>query len=229
MSDKMSLARLKKGGKTFEISINPQAALQYKKGEISDLQEVLEADIIFTDAKKGLRPTEQDLEQAFGTIDPAKIADIILKEGHIQETAQQRSQDHDQHYRKLITLIQQNALDPRTGAPHPPERIEIALEQAKIHLDDHKTVEEQFDAIMDKLRPLLPLKTDSVKLIINISEDYATKTIGWVKSNLNVKNEKWNIDGSVTYVIELPSGRKADVIDKLNSLTKGDVFVTQLN
>ena len=33
-------------------------------------------------------------------------------------------------------MIHRNAVDPKTGLPHPPQRIESAMEEAKIHVDE---------------------------------------------------------------------------------------------
>ncbi|MBI2146336.1 ribosome assembly factor SBDS [Candidatus Woesearchaeota archaeon] len=163
---KITVARLKKFGETFEIHVDPDAALEFKKGSLSNLREVLMADHIFTDAKKGQLASQQQLQQAFKTIDADSIAIKILKDGEIQATSEHRAQEREQKWKKLVYLISRQAVDPKTGLPHPPMRIELAMEQAKIHLDDHQTAEEQFDQVLAKLRPVLPIKIKQKKVTI---------------------------------------------------------------
>src|SRR3989344_3762864 len=160
MPPKITLARLKKFGTTFEISVDPDKALFYKKGQITDLDEVLHADNIFLDAKKGMVAPQAELEKVFKTTDTQKIADIIIKEGEIQFTAEHRQLEREQKIKKIVYLIHKQAVDARTGFPIPLERIEAALHQAKIHLDENIPVEEQLDNIITALRPILPIKIE---------------------------------------------------------------------
>ena len=224
---KLNIARIKKFGSTFEINIDPDTALKYKKGEISDLKEVLLADNVFSDAKKGMIVPDEELIKSFQTTDISKIAHTILTEGEIQVTAEHRAGIREQKLKKLINMINQQAVDPKTGYPHPVTRIEAALEEAKIHLDDHRTVEEQFDEIISKLRPIIPISIEKAKLTFTIPSVYAGKAYGVVSSNSKILTDNWNADGSWTVNVEMPAGMKLDFLEKLNSLTKGEVVVKE--
>ncbi len=224
-TQKINVAKIKKFGHNFEISIDPDAALKYKKGEINDLNEVLLATRIFTDAKKGLAAANDKLMEAFKTTDTAKIADLILKSGEIQATAEHRNEEREQQKRKLINLIHRNAVDPKTGFPHPPNRIETALEEGKIHLDYNQTVEEQFDEIIAKLRPIIPIKIEQKKIKIIIPAQFSGKLYSFVKSNSAILGEEWMNNGNWKVKVEIPAGLQQEFIDKLNSLTHGEVLV----
>ncbi len=212
---------------TFEVSVDPDAALRYKKGELQDLGEVLHADNIFTDAKKGLLASQEDLRKVFTTTDKARIAGIIIKEGEIQFTAEHRAQEREHKRRRLISMICRQAIDPRTGFPHPAERIEAALEQGKIHLDDYRSVEEQFDEIVFKIRAIVPIKIEQKKITLTIPAQFAGKSYAVVKSNSAIIKDAWNNDGSWTAVVEIPAGFYQEFLDKLNSLTHGEVVVKE--
>lgn len=227
MAEKVTLARIKKFGKTFEISVDSAAALKYRKGELTDLHEVLQADHIFTDAKKGLTAGSAELQQAFGTTNTNTIADLILKRGEVQETAEHRAQEREQKRKQLVYLIQRQALDARTNLPIPAERIEVALEQGKIHPDDHQTAEEQFDEIVRKLRPFLPLKIEQKKISFVVPAQYAGKLYGVVSSSSKIIKEEWKSDGGWEAMVEIPAGLYLDFIGKLNSLTHGQVVVKE--
>lgn len=226
-ASKVTIARLKRFGQNFEVSVEPDKALEYKAGKTSDLGEVLLAEGIFSDLKKGLRASQQDLQTAFKTTDSEAIAAIIIKQGEIQLTSEHRAEEREQKRKKLVYLIQKQAVDGRTGLPIPPERIEAALEQGKIHLDDYKTVEEQFDNVIAKLRPLLPIRIEQKRMSITISAQYAGKSYQVVKSNSTIINENWNGDGSWTATVEVPAGLKMEFIEKLNALTHGSVMVNE--
>ncbi len=222
---KLNLARIKKFGLVFEININPDAAVGYKNGKVSDIKDVLLAEGIFTDAKKGLAASDDELQKAFHTTDFLRIADIIIKEGEIQVTAEYRAAERERKLRKLVDMIHRQAVDSKTGLPHPPARIEAALEQAKVHLDDHKTAEEQFSDVVARLRPVIPISIEKAKLTFTIPAVHAGKAYNLVSSNSRIITDSWNSDGSWTVTAELPAGLKLDFIDKLNSLTHGEVLM----
>ena len=224
MPPKITLARLKKFGQTFEISVDPDKALFYKKGQITDLDEVLHADNIFLDAKKGMVAPQAELEKVFKTTDTQKIADIIIKEGEIQFTAEHRQLEREQKIKKIVYLIHKQAIDARTGFPLPLERIEGALVQAKVHLDENKPAEEQLEGIITKLRPILPIKIEQKRISITIPAQYAGKAQS-VLRGMGIQKEDWKSDGSWEVTVEVPAGLLQEFIDKVNALTKGQAII----
>ena len=223
--EKLTLARLKKFGKNFEVSIDPDLALKFKQGEINDVSEALKSEQIFSDTRKALVVPGDELEKIFKTSDSLKVAEYIIKEGEIQLSSEQRNQEREQRKRKLINLINTMAIDPKTGLPHPPSRIEAALDQAHVHLADHKAVEEQFEEVIAKLRPILPIKIEQRILTIKIPGTYVGKSNNLVRNNSKILKEDWNSDGSWTVKVEIPAGFQNDLIEKLNAITRGEVVI----
>ena len=123
----VNLARLRKGGENFEIVIDPDKAVAFKQGEEKDLAEVLMAEKIFFDAKKGELASETHMETVFGTRDPKEIAQRILDEGEIQLTSEHRDRIQEAKRKKIIQMIHMNAINPGSGLVHPEERIRLAF------------------------------------------------------------------------------------------------------
>jgi ribosome maturation protein SDO1 len=224
---KLNLARLKKANQIFEINIDPDLAIKFKKGEPINIREVLKADEIFSDAKQGEIASEAKLKETFHTTDSLKIAETIIKEGEIQLTSEYRDQQREQKKKKIVELIHRNAVDPATKLPHPPQRIELAFEEAKVRIDEHKSAEEQLDNILDQLKPILPLKFEQSLLTLQIPPTYAPKAYSLVQKHSKILKETWNQDGSWTVKVELPAGLKPDFLDKLNSFTHGEIVITE--
>lgn len=224
---KLNLARLKKANQTFEINVDPDLAIKFKKGEPINIREILKADDIFSDAKQGEIASEAKLKEIFHTSDSLKIAEVIIKEGEIQLTSEYRQEQREQKKRKIFELIHKNAIDPTTKLPHPPQRIELAFEEAKIRVDEYKSVEEQIDDILSKLKLIIPIKFEQTKLTLTIPSAYAAKSYSLVQKYTTILKEKWNTDGSWTATLELPAGLKVEFIDKLNSQTHGEITLTE--
>jgi len=223
MSERHTVARLTRDGEHFEILVKPKHALSYRLGKITSISEVLIADTIFTDANKGLRASEDNLQKTFGTLDPTKIVSVILKKGTLQLTTEQRRQMIEEKRKQIISFISRQCVDPRTNLPHPPLRVEQALEQIHHPIDPFKEAEEQAKEIIKLLRPILPLKMEKVSVAINIPPEYASKAYGVVKGFGTLKREEWRADGSWSTIVELPAGLYGSFLEKLGEVTRGNL------
>jgi len=222
MSDKFTIARLTKDNEHFEVLVKPQKALDYRNGKISSITEVLAAETIFSDANKGTRVAEEPLRKAFGTIDTLKIADVILKKGTLQLTTEQRRKMVEDKRKQVVDFISREAVDPKTNLPHPPTRIENAMEQIRYPIDPYKPVEEQARDIVKLLRPILPLKIEQVSVQVRIPAEYAARAYGAMKASGSIRHEEWRSDGSWQGTIEMPAGSYASFLNKLGDVTKGN-------
>ena len=216
------VARLPSHGTTFEILVDPELAMAVKSGQSDDIRGVLALDKVFKDAKKGDKAADEMVQKVFGTTDVLRVAEEILRKGEIQVTTEQRRQMRDQRLRQVIALISKRAINPQTGMPHPPARIESAMETARVHVDEFKSAEEQLPSIIKALQPLVPLKFEIRRIAIKIPAAYTGKAQRVVKSFATVKQEQWLNDGSWAAVVEVPAGIQAEFFDKLNELTSGE-------
>ncbi len=214
------IARLEKGGERFEIIVDPRLAYDYKTGAKKDLANVLVAEEVFRDARKGDRQTSSALQKAFGTTDVYKIAEMIFREGEVQLTTEQRKKLLEEKRARLVSLIARNCVDPRTKAPHPPLRIEAALEQARFHVDAFKPAEEQLDNAVEALRGILAISFEKVKVAVKVPAQFAGKAYGVLKE-YGLSREEWGADGSLMVVCEMPAGIQGEFYDRLNKLAAG--------
>jgi len=221
MSENYTIARLTKENEHFEILVKPDKALDYRTGKTSRITEVLATEIIFADANKGTKVSEEQMNKAFETTDPLKIADEILKKGTLQLTTEQRRKMVEDKRRQVIDFISRQAVDPKTNLPHPPLRIENAMEQIRYTIDAHKPVEEQARDIVKLLRPILPLKIEQISVVVRVPAEYSTRAYGSIKNFGEIKKEEWHADGSWYGIIEMPAGAYASFLNKLGAVTKG--------
>jgi ribosome maturation protein SDO1 len=222
MSEKYTVARITKDDEHFEILIKPQKALDYRAGKIAGITEVLAAEIIFSDANKGTKVSEENLRKAFGTTDPLKVAETILKTGTLQLTTEQRRKMVEDKRKQIIDFISRQSVDPKANLPHPPMRIENAMEQIHYPIDPFKPIEEQARDIIKLLRPILPLKIENLSVGVTIPAQYSAKAYGAIKGFGTIKREEWHADGSWHGVIEMPAGLYAPLVEKLGEVTKGN-------
>ena len=222
-TDKAVIAKYKSGGKRYEILVDCEKALAFKTGANISLNDILVTEEIFNDVKKGVHASETEMKKIFNTDDKRKICEQIIKKGDVQVTAEYQRKIREQKIKQVINLIHRNAIDPKTGAPHPPQRIENALNEAKVNIDNYKSAEEQVQDIITKLRPVLPIKFEVRIIYAKIPAQYAAKSYNTLKQFGKLLKEDWQNDGSLTVNIELPAGMQEDLFSKLNGLTHGSV------
>ncbi|PIN86784.1 ribosome assembly factor SBDS [Candidatus Woesearchaeota archaeon CG10_big_fil_rev_8_21_14_0_10_44_13] len=219
-----NLARLKKGGQNFEVAVDPDLAVAYRNGkDIPLLDNVIRGNKIFSDVKKGTLAPENIIKQVFDTTDAVKVAEIILKHGEIQLSQEYRNKLREDKRRKIVDIIRKNAIDPKTKLPHPVQRIENAMEEAKVKIDEFKSAEDQIEDIVRKLKPIIPISMETKRISIRMPPEHAGKGYGAVSQFGKPQNEEWRNDGSYVCVVEIPAGLEADLYEKLNVMTKGSV------
>ncbi|TFF85385.1 MAG: ribosome assembly factor SBDS [Promethearchaeota archaeon] len=243
------IGRLENSGRTFEMLMDPEKAWEAKKyireeinkrlkeGKkrsrltpkeiINDpnitLELIFESFIVFEDLKRGKKATDGDMEVVFGTTDGKEIGGHILLDGDIQWTRSQREEEREKKLKQIINIISKNAINPQNNKPHPPERIEKAIEEADVKIDLMRNAEEQVDDVVKKIRTIIPIKMEQIEMAVKIPTSYTAKGYNIVAQFAQIKKEEWQSDGSWVSVISMPAGLQMELLDKLNKLTHGRV------
>ncbi len=215
-------ARLKTHGTVFEVLVDPEGALSYRQGDEVDVEKILAVEDVFENASRGDRSAEEDLVRAFETTDVVTIASKIIKKGEIQLTADQRKRIIENKRKQVVTVIARNAINPQTGTPHPPTRIERAKEEARVNNDPTKSVAEIVNVTMKAIRPLIPIRFEEVDVAVKIPPAYAPKAYGEIATFGKLQREQWQNDGSWIGVVRLPAGLQNEFYSLVNRLSKGD-------
>jgi len=219
------VARLESHGETFEILLDPVVMNSLKQGKKVDLIDFLAVEDVFKNSSKGTRPAEEKIKEVFGTDDISEIAKKIIEKGEVQMTAEQRKEMLEAKRHQVISYIAANAINPQTKLPHPYVRIELALEEAKFHVDPFKPIEKEIDEAMKLLRPLLPIRFEKSKIAIKLKgEDYGRCFDDMIHYGI-IEREEWAADGSWIGLMELPAGVVPDLTEKLKHKTKGTASV----
>ena len=220
--DKAVVAKLKKEEKVFEILVDCDKALELRKGKSVSMDDILATDEIYKDVKKGEKASEHDLLRIFNTNDSIKISKEIILHGEVQLTREHLAREREEKRRQIINIIHRNAVDPKTGLPHPPQRIENALNEARVHIDENKKAEDQVEGVLNKIKPIIPIKFEKKRMQVIIPAKYAGQSYHVVKGYGEHK-EEWLNDGSLRVEIELPAGIVDEFFGKLNSICHGEV------
>ncbi|AGB02207.1 ribosome assembly factor SBDS [Methanoregula formicica] len=227
--DHAVVARLESHGERFEILVDPHKAALVRQGQPVEIEDVVAALNVFGNSSKATRASDESLMKVFQTTDFDTVARKIIIKGEIHLTADQRKQMVEEKRRQVITFIARNAVNPQDGHPHPPARIERAMEEARVNIDPFKHVDEQVKETVKALRPLLPIRFEELRLAIKIPPDYAARSYGDIAAAATMEKDEWLKDGSWVCVVRIPAGIQSEFYDLINKLSKGEGQVKILN
>lgn len=218
-----TIARIKQGGKHFEIIVDLEKAMVFKKtGNGNDF---LQMDKVFSDSKKGIVPSVNDLKSAFGTDDIYEISQKIVRSGEIQMTQDFRDEEKEKKIKQVVDFLSRNALNPQTKMPHTPDRIKSALEQAHVNIKSGP-IESQMQDIISAISHVLPIKIETKKVRVTIPAVHTGKVYGMVAQYK--ESENWLSNGDLEVTVDIPAGFVMDFYDKLNSATHGAVLTEEI-
>ncbi|KXN89806.1 Ribosome maturation protein sdo1 [Leucoagaricus sp. SymC.cos] len=139
----VSIVRLKKGGKRFEIACYKNKVQEWRNGVEKNLDDVLQISNVFINVSKGEIAKSNDLSKAFGTADVDKVVSEILKKGEVQVGEKEREHDLTSLRKEIATLVAEKCVDPATQTPYPVGMIEKAMAEAGFSVKQGKTAKSQ--------------------------------------------------------------------------------------
>jgi len=225
MDTKVTVVRFSVEGEKFEILVKPDPALEFKIGKRKDISGVLISDEIYTDSNKGTRASTEKLMKAFKTTDSNVIATMMLEKGELNLTTDQRRKMVSEKRKQIVDFIAKSYVDPRSHLPHPPLRIEQAMDDARVSVDPFRNTDEQIKEIMEQLRSIIPLKSENMLLEILVPAQFAAQSYSVLKSFGTLKKEEWQSNGGLKVILDIPAAARANVMDRLGSVTKGTASI----
>lgn len=211
-------ARIKVKGKHYEIDVNLDEALKVKAGK-GDIMAAVISPQIFTDLKKGLRASDKDLIDAFGTKEGYEIAKKIITSGEVQKTQEFRDAEKDAKIKQVINLIMKNASD-QHGRPYTEERLKKAAEEVHYNFDNRPADQQMMD-LVEKMKTVIPIKIEVKRIKLIVPARFTGQAYGLFKDYK--ENEEWLSNGDLEVIINIPAGLQIDFYDKINAIAHGAV------
>ena len=219
--DRAVVARLETHGERFEILVDPDLAVKIRHGEAVDIEDAVAAIFIFENASRAEKSSDESLQKAFQTTDFPTIARRVIEKGEIHLTAEQRKQLLAEKRGQVVTYIARHAINPQTGLPHPPARIEMAMEEAKVAIDPFRSLDDLVAETMKALRPLIPIRFEEIRVAVKIPAEHAARAYGDIDAFARIEQEEWQKDGSWICVVKIPGGMQQELENLVRKVSKG--------
>ncbi|KAJ7596828.1 Shwachman-Bodian-diamond syndrome protein-domain-containing protein [Mycena floridula] len=165
----VSIVRLKKGGKRFEIACYKNKVQEWRTGVETSIDDVLQISSVFVNVSKGEVAKNGDLQKAFGTTDVPKVVEEILKKGEVQVGEKERDHDLSALRKEIATLIAAKCVDPSTQRAYPVGLIEKAMAEAGVSVKQNKTAKSQVSECIKLLQTDSQLPIQRARMRIRIT------------------------------------------------------------
>ncbi|EFX00364.1 upf0023 family protein [Grosmannia clavigera kw1407] len=134
----VSLVRLKKGKKRFEIACYKNKVLEWRSGIETDLDNVLQIPNVFLNVSKGQSAPTAELIKAFGADATTESVVLeILRKGEMQVGDKERAAQLERVHHEVIDLVAGKLVDPRTRRVYTTGMIEKALDMISTQAHQH--------------------------------------------------------------------------------------------
>ena len=216
-------ARVKKEGKNFEILVDLDEALKFKKGNGRLSSAVLTNDV-FHNLKSGVKASSQELISAFGTDVFEEVCEKIIRNGEIVLPTEYLRKENEQRYKQIVDFLSKNAVD-NNGRPYTPNRIMKALEEGNVQVKK-RPIDSQISEIIEQLSKILPIKIEMKRMRITVPAQHTGKAYGVLQEFK--QSEEWLSNGDLQVVVGVPAGLVMDFFDRLNGVTHGSALSEEL-
>ena len=178
----ISIVKLKLGKSRFELACYPNKVQDYRDKKEKDINEVLQAKEIFTNAIKGDLVPKKVLKEVFPKMSYQEIIKLILDKGDIQTGEKEREEGISNIKRYISNIIVQKTYNTDNGLPFPQDMITKALENINFRYSEKENEKKQaLKAIKELVKhKVLPIERKLMQIKISIklekNEDLKDKT-----------------------------------------------------
>ncbi|KIL70604.1 hypothetical protein M378DRAFT_1035037 [Amanita muscaria Koide BX008] len=165
----VSIVRLKKGGKRFEIACYKNKVQEWRTGIETNIDDVLQISNVFLNVSKGEVAKSGDLQKAFGTTDITNIVAEILKKGEVQVGEKEREHDLSSMRKEIATVVAEKCVDPSTQTSYPIGMIEKAMAEAGFSVKPNKTAKSQVSECIKLLQSQSKLPIQRARMRVRVT------------------------------------------------------------
>lgn len=245
------LITLSKRGRKYTVLGDRDRAVELYRGEI-DPKKAIVSNEVFLDIQKGEKPSTNALKELVVdkrlkevNLSPSpenkrkihkkiekldlnsiksEAATYIAANGKIRLPKEVRDSLIKKRKEKLLHYLQKYAINPATGHPYPPKKVEEVFNSSvtgKVEIDPLIKAEKQVLRVVDAVKERLPLKLEVLTVKISLPPQYSGKGYSEIKKLGEVENKQWKEDGSLEAKIKIPGGSYLHLKQRLGNLSRG--------
>eukprot|EP01119_Soliformovum_irregulare_P004052 TRINITY_DN15067_c0_g1_i1.p1 TRINITY_DN15067_c0_g1~~TRINITY_DN15067_c0_g1_i1.p1 ORF type:complete len:252 (+),score=91.31 TRINITY_DN15067_c0_g1_i1:89-844(+) len=226
----VSIVRLKKGGKRFELACYPNKVKSWRDGIEKDIDEVWHSNTVFTNVSKGVAAKKDELKKCFGTEDKNACAMEILKNGEIQVTDKERQQLKEDLLKDIANVVASKCIDPETKRPITVGIVERAMKDIHFSVNEKRSAKQQALEVIRLLKEKIPIERAKMRLKIHMAGKDGSRIKEKLSPLLEVMEKEEHNEEiyEVVCLIDPGNFREIDELVKKTSKNSGTIEVLNL-
>ncbi|RKP07286.1 SBDS protein C-terminal domain-containing protein [Thamnocephalis sphaerospora] len=228
----VSVVRLKKGGKRFEVACYKNKVLEWRNNVEPDLDEVLQIHSIFVNVSKGQVASKADLTKCFKKDDEDEIIREILKKGEVQVSDKERSHQLENLHRDIVTTVAEKCVNPETKRPYTVTMIESAMEQLHLSVNPNRGAKQQALDVIKQLqeKQIIPIARAQMRLRVTMPAKEAKKAKEKLHALVGtVEEEDWADEYELVCLVDPGQYRGITDLVQMETRGRGRVDLLSLN
>jgi len=200
------VVRLTKNGTRYEVACYPNKIEEWRRKIETDIDEVLQRTVVYTNVSKGELANKDDLLESFGTKSQEKVCRIILDEGQLQVSEKERKQDQDKIFKDVASLIVEKCINSETKQAFPLGVIENAMREIHVSVTTHQSAKQQALKIIPLLQEKsgLPIERAKMKLQLTTHKDKVPEVLEKLKDSIEILTQTERDPDTVLVVLIQP-------------------------
>ncbi|TPX46679.1 hypothetical protein SeMB42_g03602 [Synchytrium endobioticum] len=219
----VSIVRLKKGGKRFEVACYKNKVLEWRNNIETDLDNVLQTEQVFTNVSKGQVSPKEDLMAAFKADDIRTIVLEILKKGELQVGEKERSNQLETLWKDIAQTVADKCVNPDTKRPYTITMIEKCMTDLHYSVHPNRSAKQQALEVMKQLQEsqIIPIARAQMRLRLLIPNKESKKIREKLASFItSIEDEDFGND-EVEIICLINPGQFRNISETLSSETRG--------
>ncbi|THH11354.1 hypothetical protein EW145_g705 [Phellinidium pouzarii] len=165
----VSIVRLKKGGKRFEVACYKNKVEEWRNGRETNLDEVLQISAVFVSVSKGEQAKTDDIMNAFNNTDQSEVVRAILKYGDLQVGEKEREHKLAALRKDIANRVMESVVDPATQRQFSIGIIEKALSDVGFSVNPSKSEKSLVLAAIKLLQDHPSLKIQRARMRVRVT------------------------------------------------------------
>ncbi|KAL2915389.1 hypothetical protein HK105_205005 [Polyrhizophydium stewartii] len=228
----VSVVRLKRGGKRFEVACYKNKILEWRNKVEKDLDNVVQIHQVFVNVSKGQVASKEELIKAFQTDNVDEIVKQVLEKGDIQVGEKERSQQLDNLYRDIATIVAEKSINPESKRPYTVTIIEKVLSDMHFSVNPNKSAKQQALEAIRAIQEaaLIPIARAQMRVRITMPAKEGKRIKERIMELVaHSEEEDWGDDYELIAVIDPGSMRKIGDLLQQETKGRGQIEVLTLN
>ena len=174
----VSVIKLKKKGKQFEIAVLPNKVSSWRNGLEKDIDEVVQSHSIFVNVDQGMLAKQSEVLEALGVDSMEKALRMILEQGKMRLAEKERKIVISNLTKDIASIVASQCVNVNTERPLTTSTVERAMKEIGYSVKLSKPAKAQALKVIRELKDMgYPIARARIRLVFYINPDLADKMI----------------------------------------------------